>query len=164
MRFFHLARPENIEEILSTGVLTPTGYPDLAACETLRLRGHDRPVSPEFFCPSYCTNRHKRTPVTWMYRTTHWLPMLGPSQDGYMMILDLPNARIWKRWALAQGAEERWVKAHPRLYDYGRMYEGHDEYVTLNPVPSTQWVRIMDMRIGREVWPERDLSPLPRMW
>lgn len=165
MRFYHVARPEGIEEILETGVIEPRSYPDLSPHETLRLRGQDRPVSEDLLCPDTCPwGPHNRTPVTWMYRVTHWIPMLGPSQPGFMFTLDLPGAHVWQRWARAQGSPQRWVDIHHRLWDYSRMYGENLEYVTTDPIPSDQWVRVMNMQTRREVWPERDESPLPRVW
>lgn len=152
MRFYHLARPHNIEAALSSGVLEPTGYPDLAPCETMKLRGHG-PVDPERFCT--CPLPHNRTPVTWLYRAPFYTPMLGPTMPAFYMTLDLPSARIWKLWALSRGAAQRWVDIKARIYGFSRMYAelGYEEYVSLDPIPSDQWVKVVDMTTHRQVWP-----------
>ena len=90
MIFYHLARAGNIDAILNNGVLEPVSYPDLAACEVLKLRGQGVPLDPENFCT--CPLPHDRTPVTWLYPVRWYTPMLGPKNAGYFFILNLPSA------------------------------------------------------------------------
>lgn len=157
MRLWHFVRADRVAA-MRDGVLYPMGYPDIAHCEAIALRGPDgnAPVSLENLCtPTSCKFwdrfAHDRTPVTWlMSRNPHpgW-PMIrrGPLHGEkaaalFCLDLDPGQAVEWAPWALSRGAMPDWVEAHQTVWRTG------GTFITTQPIPRTRWVSAYDCSTG----------------
>lgn len=165
MRFWHLAHLLDVGPILRDGVLRPTGYPDIAYCESLRMRGASggRPEKPAEHlcnadnCEHWDTVEHNRRQVTWLYSKNPLVgwpgvwrtPLRGIRAVWFCLDLDLdgdaPTAYEWGTWARSEGAEPLWIDTHRRLWN------SHGEWVTPDPIPRDRWVTVTDTTTGLPV-------------
>lgn len=147
MRLWHFLRAPHIDDTLSKGAITPTGYNDLAKCEVKRIRGKRRYISPE---SNWCRHDHDRQPVTWLSAA----PIAVAAYEGEPLFLFEVDteAQPWSEWARQHGAEEKWIAERDELFEFTRRANLQGgEWVTTSPIPRSHWLFIRDMETGMSV-------------
>lgn len=142
MRLWHVMRADRIDAALRDGVISPTGYPDLARCETKRLRGKG-PITAK----RLCRHDHDRTPVTWLCAEPIAVSLFA-GECAWLFEVDA-DAHLWADWARDRGVDEQWIAERPTVWEFSQKAAVRGgEWVTESPIPREQWRSIRDLQLN----------------